>query len=312
MHIFPALSLRIFAAAQLHPDLWIMDNEPLIDWGFNTTLNLGQLREELHGLSLIHGWGSAEMGRRGGRPSFTWDRILLYYKLQEVHPLHASNLALYFNVSYTQTPDAFHLPRGPLQVSFSNAVFCHLDSSRLMAVGMCEIDGFNSGKLLGCAFGTQTIKPENADRAEDPSRRQQGDHRHTGRHGPHLQHSPGGFYPPRSQGGDPIHRGLPTPRLLMVSGIGCCDELAEFDIPCIGDLPGVGKNLQDPVMFGTSHRIHLETASTPANNQTAAALNMTVPSDRNLPEPYRSQLSQPARDALWDFPDHWPEIKWLP
>jgi choline dehydrogenase-like flavoprotein len=36
-----------------------------------------------------------------------------------------------------------------------------------------------------------------------------------------------------------------SPQLLMLSGIGAKAELAEHDIPCILDLPGVGKNLQD-------------------------------------------------------------------
>ena len=36
-----------------------------------------------------------------------------------------------------------------------------------------------------------------------------------------------------------------TPQILMLSGIGAADELAEHDIPVVVDLPGVGKNLRD-------------------------------------------------------------------
>ncbi|WP_223787947.1 GMC family oxidoreductase [Marinicella meishanensis] len=36
-----------------------------------------------------------------------------------------------------------------------------------------------------------------------------------------------------------------SPQLLMLSGIGVAEELAEHGIDCVHDLPGVGKNLQD-------------------------------------------------------------------
>lgn len=38
---------------------------------------------------------------------------------------------------------------------------------------------------------------------------------------------------------------LITPKILMHSGIGPADHLAEFDITCVTDLPGVGENLVD-------------------------------------------------------------------
>jgi choline dehydrogenase len=36
-----------------------------------------------------------------------------------------------------------------------------------------------------------------------------------------------------------------TPKLLLLSGIGPCDELATHNIKCLSNVPGVGKNLQD-------------------------------------------------------------------
>jgi len=41
-----------------------------------------------------------------------------------------------------------------------------------------------------------------------------------------------------------------TPQLLMLSGVGAADELREFGIPIVVDLPGVGKNLQDRYEVG--------------------------------------------------------------
>ncbi|RYP39877.1 hypothetical protein DL767_001996 [Monosporascus sp. MG133] len=67
---------------------------------------------------------------------------------------------------------------------------------------------------------------------------------------------------PRTKGGAKNNTGMPrtayarrevivsggtfnTPQILMLSGIGAADELAEHDIPVVLDLPGVGKNLRD-------------------------------------------------------------------
>ncbi|CAF0986465.1 unnamed protein product [Adineta ricciae] len=36
-----------------------------------------------------------------------------------------------------------------------------------------------------------------------------------------------------------------TPKLLLLSGIGPCDELEKHDIKCLSDVPGVGKNFQE-------------------------------------------------------------------
>jgi choline dehydrogenase len=38
---------------------------------------------------------------------------------------------------------------------------------------------------------------------------------------------------------------LNTPKLLLLSGIGPADQLSQFGIPVVADLPGVGENLQD-------------------------------------------------------------------
>ncbi|UJR18652.1 hypothetical protein I4U23_005560 [Adineta vaga] len=50
-----------------------------------------------------------------------------------------------------------------------------------------------------------------------------------------------------------------TPKLLLLSGIGPCNELIKHNIKCLADVPGVGKNLQDHTF--------LELHSTPLRNQ---------------------------------------------
>jgi len=52
-----------------------------------------------------------------------------------------------------------------------------------------------------------------------------------------------------------------TPHLLMLSGIGPAKELSKVGIPCIHDVPGVGRNLHDHPCIKINHRISDSTAS---------------------------------------------------
>lgn len=119
-----------------------------------------------------------------------------------------------------------------------------------------------------------------------------------------------------------------SPQLLMVSGIGNCTELAEFNISCKVNLPGVGKNMWDHPVFGTIHAVNVNTASAGVNNATLANLliqtylqSASGPDSifgpdyygfEKLPEPYRSSLSNETLAQLATFPPDWPEIEWLP
>ena len=120
-----------------------------------------------------------------------------------------------------------------------------------------------------------------------------------------------------------------SPQLLMVSGIGNETELAEHNISCKIDLPGVGQGMWDHPIFGSSHAVNVNTASAALNNATLAQqlvqtylstaggpLSIFGPGYygwEKVPEPYRSKLSASTRAALdRDFPSDWPEIEWLP
>ena len=119
-----------------------------------------------------------------------------------------------------------------------------------------------------------------------------------------------------------------SPQLLMVSGIGPCGDMATFNISCLSNLPGVGQNMWDHPLWGTTHRVNLITASAALNNATIAAESiqsyLTSASGplaifgpgyygwEKLPEPYRSNLSEAALAALSTFPADWPELEWLP
>lgn len=124
---------------------------------------------------------------------------------------------------------------------------------------------------------------------------------------------------------------IQSPQLLLVSGVGNCSTLSTLSIPCIAHLPGVGRNLQDHVLFGTSHRVHLLTASASLSNATLAAEAiatylasgqgrgaLSLPGTgvvgwEKLPPAYRAALTNTTRTALdASFPPDWPELEWLP
>ncbi|KAL4897648.1 hypothetical protein BDV59DRAFT_190567 [Aspergillus ambiguus] len=345
------------------------DYQPLIDWGITTEPQKGLEDRRIHyarGKTL--GGSSARNYMVYHRPtiesmqrwadevddqSYTFDNMLPYFK-KSVH-YTPPNQTLYANTSNTQTADAFAPDGGPLEVSFSNAVLAFGTWARkaYIALGMGQIDGLNSGKLLGSAFGTSTIDPTNAHRSSSESSflRQalntgagpviyknslaqrilfNSDKAATG-----VEVSTAGTF-----GTPPITFTLSarkeviisagafqSPQLLMVSGIGACNELRQFKIPCLQNLRGVGKNMEDHALFGASRRVNFPTASATANNATLAALmveefineaagSLTVFGPgyfgwEKMPEPYRSRLSKQSIKALSSFPDDWPEIEWL-
>ncbi|AVQ71172.1 oxygen-dependent choline dehydrogenase [Microcystis aeruginosa NIES-1211] len=65
---------------------------------------------------------------------------------------------------------------------------------------------------------------------------------------------------------------IQSPKLLMLSGIGQPEHLAQFNIPVVVDLPGVGENFHDhPLMIGPMGMM-AEPGSDPQENMTEAAL----------------------------------------
>ncbi len=52
-----------------------------------------------------------------------------------------------------------------------------------------------------------------------------------------------------------------SPQLLQLSGIGAADELQQFGIPVVHNLPGVGKNLQDHLDYVQAWHVPSDTAS---------------------------------------------------
>lgn len=117
-----------------------------------------------------------------------------------------------------------------------------------------------------------------------------------------------------------------SPQLLMVSGIGPRSTLQKFNIPVIKDLPGVGQNMQDHVMFGVTNEVNVTTATTLVSNLAAAAEAaisyvsglgaLTAPGFgvlgwEKLPAASRASLSAATLEALTTLPNDWPEVEYL-
>ncbi|KAL4882673.1 putative choline dehydrogenase [Aspergillus karnatakaensis] len=116
-----------------------------------------------------------------------------------------------------------------------------------------------------------------------------------------------------------------SPQLLMVSGVGPADVLAEHGIPLVADRPGVGQNMQDHIFFGISYRVNLETANSLSIPEIAAQATelyeekagpLSAPGGDYaafewLPEQFRGGLSEKTEEDLAGLPSDWPEILYL-
>lgn len=215
-------------------------------------------------------------------------------------------------------------------------------------------DGLNGGNLLGAAYATLTIDPRNAHRSSSESSFLQAALQNgtapfvyksslaqkilfngTTATGVQVQTAgpygiPAVNYTLTARKEVIVSAGVfQSPQLLMVSGIGAKSELSQHNIPVISDLPGVGKNMWDHILFGTDYAVNVNTASAAINSPILAAKavaayreNATGPLSvfgagyygwENLPDPYRSKINSSLLDPLKkNFPPDWPELEWLP
>jgi choline dehydrogenase len=117
-----------------------------------------------------------------------------------------------------------------------------------------------------------------------------------------------------------------SPQLLQVSGLGPSALLQSLDIPVVADLPGVGANMQDHLVFGISQGINAVTASSLGDpaflaeqkalfDTKAQGLLTSVGADlvswEKLPNSTRSSFSNSTLSYLNTFPADWPEVEYV-
>jgi choline dehydrogenase len=191
--------------------------------------------------------------------NYSFENMLPYFK-KSVH-YTPPNQKLYTNSSNTQTADAFSPHGGPLEVTFGSLVnaFGTWCQKAFINLDMKQFDGFNSGQLIGSAFAALTIDSRNAHRSSSESSFLQSVLRrgisptiykntlaqkilfdHTNKCTSGVQVSTAGTFGTRSINFT-LHAckevilsagAFQSPQLLMVSGIGSCKYLRNFNIPC--------------------------------------------------------------------------------
>lgn len=119
-----------------------------------------------------------------------------------------------------------------------------------------------------------------------------------------------------------------SPQLLMVSGIGPQATLQSKSIPVIKDLPGVGQNLWDHMLFGVVNKVNVVTVTSWLNNIIVAAQNLVLYFTQRGPltapgfgilgfevlsASAKASFSNATQAALAaaGFPADWPEFEYL-
>lgn len=275
-------------------------------------------------------------------PSYRFDNIWPYFKQTITFTAPTSRS------DSTRTPyngSAFEDFGEPLQVSYPQYAmpFSRWVRRALTAIGIQEVEDFNSGSLMGHQFCSMTIRPTDASRSSSETAFLQspqdletlsiyektlakkilfdwGNRAHGVRvHGMwdytlwatrEVILSAGAFQ---------------SPQLLMLSGIGPESVLQEHGIKPIVTLSGVGQNMWDHIFFGPSYRVAVDTFSRMAQNPARLASQvatylfshngmLTNPSTdylafEKLPDRSRYTLTDQEEEILSWFPKDWPEIE---
>ncbi|KAI9663533.1 MAG: hypothetical protein M1831_002542 [Alyxoria varia] len=337
---------------------------PLVDWSFNTVPQAGIAGRRLHyargktlGGSSARHYMAYHRPTRGsmeqwadevGDAGYEFDNMLPHFKAGIAYSL--PDLSTYTNSTLSTRPlDFDEDSSGPLYVSYHKVAgaFASWAQRAFNAQGMRNIQGLNSGSLLGSAYATYTIDQYTAQRSSSESSYLRSaientplqvyqrtlaqkilfDRRKVAKG---VDVSTGGLdYTISARKEVIVSAGaFQSPQLLMVSGIGPAEVLNQFSIPIIHESPGVGQNLRDQASFGTSFRVNVTTASTSLNNpEAAASANQLYRSAASgplsvcgssylgwekLPDDLRSTLSSSTLRALDTFAEDWPEIEFLP
>ncbi|KAJ9264577.1 CAZyme family AA3 [Paecilomyces variotii] len=343
----------------------ITDSDPLVDWEFVTEPQTGADNREVHyargkclGGSSALNFMVYHRGTKGsfdkwaelvGDESYTFENVFPYYeKSPGFTPPNEEKRAA--NATPRYNPDAFSSLGGPLRVTFSNyaSPFSSWVSKGLHAIGLPDAYDFNSGVLDGSQYVTTTIRASDQTRSSSQTsflksamdQNLQTLKVYIGTQAEKILFDDNkvatGVQVNTAGIGYTLHASkevilsagtFQSPQVLLLSGIGAKETLEQFNIPVIADLPGVGQNMWDHILFGPTYRVDVDTYTKVIRDPAFLAeavvsyiTNQTGPLAGNvadylgferLPKAYLDQLSESARHDLATFPSDWPHIEYI-
>ncbi|KAJ5972442.1 Glucose-methanol-choline oxidoreductase [Penicillium vulpinum] len=337
------------------------DWQPGIDWGFHTTPQAGAYNRASHyargkclGGSSARNYMAYQRGTKAayqqwadivGDSSYSWEHFLPFFE-KSLNYTPADDALRGANASVTSDPTVLGTGDGPLSVTYPHyaQAFATWAQHALVEIGLQIRNGFQSGALLGQAYGLYTINATTMHResSETSFLRQ-------GLTDPNLTVFQSAlakrirFHGKRAVGVDVETMGhaytlsarkeivlsagaFQSPQLLMVSGVGPAATLKAHGIPLVANRPGVGQGMQDHIIYAPSYRVNVITQSALLNeefeaqanrdyNERAAGIYANPTSDilawEKIPEPMRSTFSNHTLQVLAEYPDDWPEVEFL-
>ncbi|KAL5341119.1 putative choline dehydrogenase [Aspergillus crustosus] len=335
---------------------------PLVEWGFQTTPQAGIDDQSVHyprgktlgGSSAVHAMayqrpsiGSMDLwAERVGDESWNWENTFPYFQ-KSIDFTPPDNEARFANSTPEYDPDDL-ATGGELSVTHPNYAqpFSSWLAEAFEDLGIPNIPGFYGGHLNGSGWLIHTIDQEEGIRESSETafltpalnrpnlsvfnrtRTERILFRGNVATGVEVSElRTNKTYPLLARREVIVTAGaFQSPQLLLVSGVGPADLLAEHDIPLVADRPGVGQNLQDHVFFGISYRVNLQTANSLAIPEVAAEAAELYSEDQAgplsapggdyaafewLPEEFRGGLSEATEEDLAGLPSDWPESLYL-
>ncbi|KAI1471134.1 putative GMC oxidoreductase [Daldinia caldariorum] len=340
------------------------DWQPAVDWGFITepqqalndvkahyprgrTLG-GSSARNFMAYHLATKGSYDQLAKEADSPAYSFDKFFKYFtKSQKFTPPVGGTYDRFTNSTPQYDPSKLGT-QGAVSVIYPKYAqpFSTWARKGLEAIGIKSQRGFESGKLSGgYSYALASIRREENTRESSETAYLRP---HLGGHNPNLitfistlakkvvfdgQKRATGVlvdtlglqYTIRARKEVIVSAGaFQSPQLLMVSGIGPKDILEKYGIEVLQDSPGVGQNMKDHVLIGTSYRVNVRTAAAFGDPAQAALFEKQYaqgngPMTSNgvdllgwerLP---RKLLSNATASALESsFASDWPDVEYLP